>query len=36
MTEFDVELDHRGLKAVMSVKTRVSVEMAKLLHDDVA
>ena len=30
MAKFDVELDYKGIKAVRSVKTRVSVQTAKL------
>ena len=30
MAKFDVELDYKGIKAVTSVKTRVSVKTAKL------
>ena len=30
MAKFDVELDYKGMNAVTSVKTRVSVKTAKL------
>ena len=36
MAKFDVELDYKGMKAVTSVKTRVSVKTAKLFKSQPA